>query len=259
MLHPNIKYLYKYREFNEFTLDIIVNNRIFLSSPAKFNDPFDCSINVNDRLSFDDYIQFVKEGGKRQGLEPSIIENKISESKATGQVPEIIQERLKGALNKIDEDNQRIGVLCLSETNKDILMWAHYGDDHKGICIEFERTEENTLGDITRARPIIYSKEYPRFSALDLLSTDAGGLINKLLYTKSCQWSYEQEWRLTTAIGNKLVQIPGKITSIIFGVKTPQANIDIIQKLVANIDIVLKQAKQSSVDFSVIVESNISH
>ncbi|WP_395233431.1 DUF2971 domain-containing protein [Vibrio alginolyticus] len=24
-------------------------------------------------------------------------------------------------------------------------MWAHYADDHKGMCIEFERTEENRM------------------------------------------------------------------------------------------------------------------
>ena len=30
------------------------------------------------------------------------------------------------------------GVLCFSESWRSTLMWAHYGDKHKGMCLGFE-------------------------------------------------------------------------------------------------------------------------
>ena len=37
--------------------------------------------------------------------------------------------------------------LCLSENNSSVLMWSHYADNHKGICIEydFESIKNNKL------------------------------------------------------------------------------------------------------------------
>jgi hypothetical protein len=33
---------------------------------------------------------------------------------------------------------QRYGVLCFSEDKFDILQWAHYAEQHKGICLGFD-------------------------------------------------------------------------------------------------------------------------
>jgi hypothetical protein len=43
------KYLYKYRDFDQSGRNIrmLSHNEIFFSSPAKFNDPFDCQIPIN--------------------------------------------------------------------------------------------------------------------------------------------------------------------------------------------------------------------
>lgn len=37
------KKVFKYRKFNDLTLDSLVSDNIYYSSPSAFNDPFDCS------------------------------------------------------------------------------------------------------------------------------------------------------------------------------------------------------------------------
>lgn len=39
--------LYKYRAFNERTLDMLANNQVYFASPLEFNDPFDCLAQKN--------------------------------------------------------------------------------------------------------------------------------------------------------------------------------------------------------------------
>ncbi|EAM3842039.1 DUF2971 domain-containing protein, partial [Salmonella enterica] len=39
-------YIYKYRRFDENSLNALKNNEIWFSRGVKFNDPFDCSLNV---------------------------------------------------------------------------------------------------------------------------------------------------------------------------------------------------------------------
>jgi hypothetical protein len=31
-----------------------------------------------------------------------------------------------------------VGIYCVSTNYDDVLMWSHYADSHKGICLEFD-------------------------------------------------------------------------------------------------------------------------
>jgi len=42
---------YKYRSFNEFTNNIILNSSLYFSSPNDFNDPFDCQLSYKDKYT----------------------------------------------------------------------------------------------------------------------------------------------------------------------------------------------------------------
>ena len=41
--------LYKYRPFNIWALDIIVNNELYLAYPKELNDPMDCAILIDEK------------------------------------------------------------------------------------------------------------------------------------------------------------------------------------------------------------------
>ncbi len=40
---------------------------------------------------------------------------------------------------------KKFGVYCLSEKKDDILMWSHYSNGHKRLCIEYDASHEGTL------------------------------------------------------------------------------------------------------------------
>jgi hypothetical protein len=42
------------------------------------------------------------------------------------------------------ESFESYGVSCFSESWNSILMWSHYADRHKGICLGFDVPEERT-------------------------------------------------------------------------------------------------------------------
>lgn len=97
-------------------------------------------------------------------------------------------ENLERAYEKFLRDT---GVYCLSEKNNDILMWSHYSDGHKGLCIEFDASQEDTI--FWEATKVVYQEEYPVVNIMDIGRPEE---FRKALLTKSKHWEYEQEWRI---------------------------------------------------------------
>jgi hypothetical protein len=76
------------------------------------------------------------------------------------------------------------GLLCFSKTWKNPLLWGHYADKHRGICLGFE-----VSGDILEK--VTYVKErFPRPAVFD------EEFMKKVLFTKFDHWRYEQEYRV---------------------------------------------------------------
>jgi Protein of unknown function (DUF2971) len=96
-------------------------------------------------------------------------------------------------MNKIYEDFIKdIGIYCLSAINNDILMWSHYSDGHRGICLEFDTTQNVILFDI--AFKVYYNDEY---NCVDINNIGSNSdEYKKCLLTKSKHWEYEKEWRI---------------------------------------------------------------
>ena len=84
-----------------------------------------------------------------------------------------------------------LGILCLSNTNSNILLWSHYAANHTGVCLGFAAT--NYTPFFGSAQKVKYSRAYP---AIDVTSEDHEELAESLLLTKSEDWQYEKEWRI---------------------------------------------------------------
>mgnify|MGYP003805798179 CR=1 FL=1 len=96
--------------------------------------------------------------------------------------------------------HQNFGVFSLSENYSNILMWGHYADSHKGICIGFDseklRFRFNYEGPcVSGPVQVRYppDNEYPRWSFFDKVD-DAH--IETIYFTKAKLWKYEKEWRI---------------------------------------------------------------
>ncbi|MCJ7502071.1 MAG: DUF2971 domain-containing protein, partial [Acidobacteriia bacterium] len=127
-------------------------------------------------------------------------------------------------------------------------------EGHAGFCIEFERTDDNELGNRNLCLPVTYdSAEVPTFDPLQLEKKES---IAKIVGTKAPDWSYEIEWRLIVRpeFANALIPLPAKITSVIFGCKMDDAR----RRTVANIlrrDVLYFEAIQLKDHFSLDIKS----
>ncbi|CDZ31166.1 Hypothetical protein NGAL_HAMBI490_60450 [Neorhizobium galegae bv. officinalis] len=86
--------------------------------------------------------------------------------------------------------DSELGIICMSTTWQEPLLWGHYAEKHKGICLQFLVTEGHW-------EDVEYREERPKLTTYrkkqvsDLSQED----IHKLSKTKFKQWEYEREWR----------------------------------------------------------------
>ena len=80
--------------------------------------------------------------------------------------------------------SKRYGLLCFSEDKYNPVQWAHYADNHKGVCLGFDIPEK-------KLKKVKYVAERLARETLDQPDCN-----EKLLTTKFNHWSYEQERRL---------------------------------------------------------------
>lgn len=69
-------------------------------------------------------------------------------------------------------------------------MWSHYADKHKGISLGFDVAEEIVT-------PVHYQQVRP---TIDLSRRPSEADLQPLLFLKSEDWGYEEEWRVWTRL-----------------------------------------------------------
>ena len=106
---------------------------------------------------------------------------------------------------------QTWGVLSLTESNKNDLMWPHYASDHRGFVLEFDTSHEFFQRDRTDEEllcgpiQVSYTKTRPTFGfAPNNQPTTVEGW-RQLLCLKSESWSYEQEWRMLALLEKGII------------------------------------------------------
>jgi hypothetical protein len=90
--------------------------------------------------------------------------------------------------------DRRRGVLCFSDSWDNPVMWSHYADRHRGICLGFDVPDH-------AVKPIDYSAHRLPFRLDDAERTAVTpDMIEQLIYTKFEDWRYEQEYRIDFAV-----------------------------------------------------------
>ncbi len=87
------------------------------------------------------------------------------------------------------------GLVCLSANWSHPLMWSHYADHHRGVCLGFD-AEDSFF------HPVQYVSKRLTLDALNLSRLDEirEEHIIKLLFCKFSAWRYEKEYRAHTTI-----------------------------------------------------------
>lgn len=255
MFLPAVKSLYIYRPANEFTERIFKDNRLWSSKPERFNDPFDCDLEVTKGITEEDVMHTVRamHGHQREKWPPEIAEFVDSIFDKNGKFTVEEQARIEKEIQAVIDDNKNSGVVCLSEVNDSILMWSHYAQNHTGICIEFQRTPESPLGDPEICSPVQYSSKYPVIDIGKMLLNRDGQTLDLMMRYKADCWAYEKEWRVITDQGDKQCNLVGNISKVIFGLRTPEAFRNSIQELCDALKIRTVQAKKAPMEFRIVI------
>lgn len=198
--------LFKYCSFAR-AIDILRTERIRLTQPSDFNDPFEIHPEFQ-LMSKEDIAELPlaldEEGNAIPGthqLTPAALERIFSAilPQLAKMAPD--QQQTPGAMFAIDNNtvgrsyyDANFGVLSLTETPDNLLMWSHYGDSHKGVVLGFDESHPFFQGDevvsgLSRLNKVEYSQKRPILS----ISTQNNP---KVFLRKSVDWSYEREWRL---------------------------------------------------------------
>ena len=101
--------------------------------------------------------------------------------------PTALQEFIEGASKTLEVEISKRRIYCLLPDPASILMWSHYADHHRGICLEFHVA--NVL--FLRAWKAAYCSEYPVW-----VPQDWRKIALDVILTKPKSWEYEQEFRI---------------------------------------------------------------
>jgi hypothetical protein len=208
------KSLYKYRAINDFLETIITNQEIYLAAPSQFNDPFDCYPRITYYRDKELQLKFFIENVIQQ-------EEGISIEEAEKIAKRMVENEEWGQLNMrsiVRDVLDEYGVYSLTELNDNMLMWSHYANSHKGVCLEFDSSDPKDV--FGQAVSVEYSSELPKINTMD--SRPFYGTVPAMT-VKAKDWSYEKEWRI---IRSRTAGGPGthkfdsqKLTGIILGAK----------------------------------------
>lgn len=208
--------LYSFRRFNDYSKDDLINNKITVCPSKNMNDPFDSIIN----------LWGTKELLAKTCKEPKHIKN-LSKS----------------------FDYFRIRSFCNGKTTKalkNLLMWSHYADEHRGFCIKYKlskhfiKQDENDSFEHMFLKPIIYRKDKDKVDISEMTTINS----DLAFATKHRSWKYENEVRLIVYNPNKEEDFYGIpldkescIEAIYFGCKCEPKTINTIKNLFSKTDI----------------------
>lgn len=204
------KTLYKYRAWNEYTKQILTNHQLYFSNPDDFNDPYDCKPFVQEsefRIISNTTVFFHDTDG-------SVVKSPVEDG--TMSIGYGLQKRLAQQLWS------SFRICSFSIIFDSILMWSHYANYHKGICLVFDSSKDTDC--FSTGCGIFYSNKRPTYAIGQTIGT--ANPVN----TKFENWAYEQEFRLIKSqsecyknnTSNLFAFKPEALSEIIFGAKAPR-------------------------------------
>jgi hypothetical protein len=132
-----VKRLYKYRQDNDHTLQILKNQELYFPFVKDFNDPFDCRVMVDWNGSDENNWRALAE---REYIPEPIRQGALEGLRSIG----FDANKIKQLYDK--SEFKTVVIYCLSEIRDNILMWSHYTNSHRGICLGFETSiQDNSL------------------------------------------------------------------------------------------------------------------
>lgn len=243
---------------------IIANGSVQFGRPSGMNDPFDVYIDDLFNLTIEqlqtravpDLLDLLRTNPSHfqelVGADPAEVDRvaRIMKSMPPHERPvhyaviaaalrEECDELFLEMSRSLEIERQRIvaqfentALFCGTRSRDNLLMWAHYADQHRGVVLGF-RPDIERDSFLAIAKPVRYSDKRPAFyRRLDEKITvnwpwtegEMTEFRNALIYSKSTHWSYEEELRIDiphgVPIGQDAIFIkfyPSELTELYLG------------------------------------------
>ncbi|WP_176058974.1 DUF2971 domain-containing protein [Paraburkholderia sp. BCC1876] len=234
--------LFKYRSFSTTTLRMFSQAEVFFAKPSTFNDPFDCNPQVHVDVEWREVERLWKAvalkqmGRERAAQAMASYRYNSTEHGRHDDDGDGTASYLSYMVRDIDvhlkAQFKDYGVLSMASSWDNPLMWSHYADEHRGICIEYETDDHRckVLGPVNyRSSRFIHVSDLH----LWLIKRSAAAekkIFNQYFFAKAPQWRYEREWRAVSQI-NGAQDRPFRIRAVHFGLRCDVAIVTTIAKL----------------------------
>jgi hypothetical protein len=213
---------FRYRAVNEYLWQELELAELFACSPDKLNDPFDCQIDPLASLR-----RAIKDCENRERRE--------------------VLHEILGEFETQDPREKDRGICCFSVSAESHLMWSHYADSHKGVCLlydfpadyfpdKYRYERDDNLYFVGCAKVEYGDNDYYKWlteGQLDdpIPDEPVACAAAKLFVTKAKCWSYEEEARIIVSEEAFLSYEKSFLKQVIFGLKTPKRQQDLIRSL----------------------------
>ncbi|MGB9989356.1 DUF2971 domain-containing protein [Pseudoduganella rhizocola] len=245
------KRLYKYRGFSARTIELLLSDAVFYADPTSFNDPLDTKPCVQSDSTIHELREILRrmvQQRVKEEMEGAARTIKYRGPKTLEHIEKHSVRRAQQLLDQAeyyasdpgygapaDDAHREIltrhirtelmgqygsGVFSLARRFSCPLMWSHYGDEHRGLCVGYSIPE--------RARSQLYRVDYggsrliatSRIAAMLDGDVAARSEINAAVFLRKAKdWKYEKEWRHLGPRG--LAESPFELTDITFGIRCP--------------------------------------
>lgn len=208
--------LYTFRPVSKYTLSDLINNELTVSPIKAMNDPFDCIATL--WASEENLDKMCNDKNHISPLSHSFDYYRIRSFVANTET--------------YDADDTIV---------KNTLMWSHYAEKHKGICIKYNLSSHFIKGrnetSCMYLRPVIYG---------DVATLNVANVKSGIDFCfKNKDWEYEREVRLVSydaSTEKQWIAIPlderSEIEAIYFGYGCSHDDKKLIMQILKNKDIV---------------------
>jgi len=209
---------------------MIKSSHLWFSHQNDLNDPYDCKYSISDDFLMS-LFKRASETLENDLKEHTDIHDRIN----TRILPMLKTEKwMQIFYNMLFGERLGWSACCFTTDPLSEIMWAFYGDNYKGVCLEFDFSKTIVLQE--KLNQVKYNDTFPELCKIDDLI--------EILRTKKTIWSFEKEWRLISKTSGKVPFNKESLTGIIFGFKSSLNDIENVLKLLIENGFTRIKAKQ---------------
>ncbi len=230
---------FKYCRINKNVIYALIKGYIYCAGLEKLNDPLDCRV---DLIAAVERAIAKSEGKAKNNLQRLLASNDFLDS----------------IVKKVAE----VGICSFSRHLLKPMMWSHYADEHRGLCL-FYRIPESFINydqnKIIGTSTMLYGDNILTDSLVEVaedlseIETEKvfKSIVVPLFTAKGKDWDVEDEWRIIREFPGQLTVDRAYLTQVCFGMATPERDKELVRNIVegSGYEVEFCEIQRSNTDF----------